>query len=61
MLNPVNLLSKFFKSSNQRELDKLTGVLTKINELESKISALKDSEFPIKTEELKKELKKVSI
>ena len=57
MLNPVNLLSKFFKSSNQRELDKLTGVLTKINELESKISALKDSEFPIKTEELKKRVK----
>ena len=57
MLNPVNLLSKFFKSSNQRELDKLTGVLTKINELESKISALKDSEFPIKTEELKKRVR----
>ena len=56
MLNPVNLLSKFFKSSNQRELDKLTGVLTKINELESKISALKDSEFPIKTSELKKKV-----
>jgi preprotein translocase subunit SecA len=49
MLNPLNLLSKFIKSSNQRELDKLEIIVNKVNNLEENISNLKDEEFPKKT------------
>ena len=56
MLNPLNLISKIFKSSNQKELDKLAKIVDKINELEKEISILKDDEFPKKTEELKQKL-----
>ena len=56
MLNPLNLISKIFKSSNQKELDKLTKIAHKINELENKISTLKDDEFPEKTAELKQKI-----
>jgi|TARA_B100000929_G_scaffold205505_1_gene163680 preprotein translocase subunit SecA len=56
MLNPLNLISKIFKSSNQKELDKLAKIADKINELENKISILKDDEFPNKTAELKQKL-----
>ena len=34
MLNPLNLFSKFIKSSNQRELDKVEQIVKKINSLE---------------------------
>ena len=34
MLNPLNLISKFIKSPNQKELDKLIKIVLKINELE---------------------------
>ena len=56
MLNPLNLISKIFKSSNQKKLDKLAKIADKINELESKVSILKDNEFPNKTAELKQKL-----
>ncbi len=56
MLNPLNLISKIFKSSNQKELDKLAKIVDKINELENKVSILKDNEFPKKTAELKQKL-----
>ncbi len=56
MLNPLNLISKIFKPSNQKELDKLAKIADKINELENKISILKDDEFPNKTAELKQKL-----
>jgi len=51
MLNPLNLISRFIKSSNQRELDKLQKIVEKINALESKISSLENIDFPKKTEE----------
>ena len=56
MLNPLNLISKIFKSSNQKKLDNLAKVVTRINDLEENITHLKDSEFPKKTIELKQKL-----
>ena len=56
MLNPLNLLSKFIKSSNQRELDKLEIIVNKVNNLEENISNLKDEEFPKKTLSLKNKI-----
>ena len=56
MLNPLNLISKIFKSTNQKELGKLAGFVDKINALEDQVSKLKDSEFPKKTEELKQKI-----
>ncbi len=52
MLNPINLLSKIIKSSNQRELDKIQKIVEKINKIESQIAKFADSDFPKKTEEL---------
>ena len=54
MLNPLNIISKFFKSSNQKELDKLVKFIDKINQLEDEISKLMDNEFIDKTEGLKR-------
>ena len=56
MLNPLNLISKIFKNSNQKELDNLDKFKEKINKLENQVSKLQDNEFPIKTLELKKRL-----
>ena len=52
-----SLISKIFKSSNQKELGKLAKVVDKINALEDQSSKLEDSEFPKKTEELKQKFK----
>tara|TARA_B100002051_G_scaffold265871_1_gene292323 strand:+ start:40 stop:2559 length:2520 start_codon:yes stop_codon:yes gene_type:complete len=57
MLNPLNIISKIFKSSNQNELDKLSKFVDKVNEHEQQASILRDNEFPRKTEELKQKLK----
>ena len=57
MLNPISFISKIFKSSNQNEIDKIQYLLKRINELEEKISKLKDEDFPKKTEELKYKLR----
>ena len=51
MLNPLSYLSKFIKSSNQKELDRVGKIVTKINNLEETIKKLSDSEFPKKTKE----------
>ena len=56
MLNPLNLLSKIFKSSNQKELDNLSKFVEKINHIEQNYSVLKDEEFQNKTTELKKKV-----
>ena len=57
MLNPLNFFSKLIKSSNQRELDRLVKIVTKINSLEADIKNLKDSDFPKKTSDFKERLK----
>jgi len=56
MLNPLKLLSKIIKSSNQRELDKFQKIVEKVNKLEKNISNITDSDFPKKTAELTKKI-----
>ena len=58
MFNPLNLISKLIKSPNEKELGRLRRILVKINELEPKFANLKDVDFPIKTNEFKKRIKK---
>ena len=60
MLNPLNFISKIFKSSNQKELDKLQKIVKQVNNYEDRIVKLEDSEFPKKTEELKSRIKQGS-
>ena len=59
MLNPLNFLSKFIKSSNQRELDRIDMIVKKINTLEESIKKLEDTDFPKKTLKLKEKIKKI--
>ena len=49
MFNPLNLISKFIKSSNQKELDRISNIVTKINSLEDEFKNLDDLDFPKKT------------
>ena len=56
MLNPLNFISKFIKSSNQKELGKLSKILDKVNSYEEKIKKLDDADFPQKTENFKKQI-----
>jgi len=56
MLNPLNLISKFFGSSNKKELNKIQKIVSKINFLEEKNSKLSNEDFPNKTEELIKKI-----
>jgi len=58
MLNPLNLISKFIKTPNQKELDRLGKIVLKINELEPKFVDLVDNDFPNKTKEFKERIKK---
>ena len=57
MLNPLGFISKFIKSSNQRELDRIKKIVTKINDLEEDFKKLNDSDFPNKTSEFKRRVK----
>ena len=56
MFNPLNFISKFVKSSNQQELDRIGKIVLKINSLEKNFKDLKDEEFPKKTLEFKENL-----
>jgi len=56
MLNPLNFLSKFIKSSNQKELDRVIKIVEKVNLFEEKIKILADEDFPKKTLELKSQI-----
>ena len=58
MLNPFKIISKFIRSDNQKNLDKIKSIVKKVNELENDASKLKDEEFPKKTELLKEKVKK---
>ena len=57
MLNPINFISKFIKSSNQRELDRIGKIVKEINSFEEKIRNLNDKDFPEKTLEFKNKIK----
>jgi len=58
MFNPLNLISKFIKSSNQKELDRIGKIATKINSLEDDFKNLDDSDFAKKTLDYKEQVKK---
>ena len=57
MLNPLNFISKFIKSSNQKELDRLNKIVVKINSKEELIKTFNDLEFPKRTVELKNKIR----
>ncbi len=57
MLNPLKIISKFIKSGNQKNLDKLKSTVQKVNAFENEISKLSEEEFPKRTEILKKKVK----
>ena len=56
MLSPLSFLSRFVKPHNQRELDRIKKIVSKINLLEDKFKNLDDVDFPKKTLELKKQI-----
>ena len=56
MLNPLNFISKFIKSGNQKELDRINKIVKQVNFLEENIKKLKNEEFPDKTIELKEKI-----
>ena len=58
MLNPLNLISKLIKSPNQKELDRLGKIVSKVNELEANFVSLNNEDFSSKTQEFKERLKK---
>ena len=58
MLNPFKFISKFIRSSNQKDLDRIAKIVQKVNSLEVQIKQLKDSDFPEKTMKFKELLKK---
>ena len=57
MLNPLKFFSKFIKSNNQRELDRINKTVEEINSLENQVRELNDSDFPKKTLEFKEKIK----
>ena len=57
MLNPLKFVSKFIKSGNQKEIDRLLKIVAKINDFERQLEKLEDNDFPKKTNELKNKIK----
>ena len=57
MLNPLNILSKFIKTGNQKELNKIDKIISQINILQKDIEVLEDDQFPKKTIELREKIK----
>ena len=53
MLNPLNFISKFIKSSNQKELDRIAKIVEKVNSFENQVEKMLDKDFLKKTQELK--------
>ncbi len=56
MLNPLNFISKFIKSGNQKELDRISKIVKQINLLEEKVKKHKDEDFPKETLRLKQKI-----
>ena len=56
MLNPLNFISKFIKSGNKKELDRIGKIVDQINLLEENLKKLNDKEFPEKTIKLKEKI-----
>ena len=58
MKNPINFISSFFKSGNEKEIEKLKGLVSVINQNESAVKKLSSDEFPGKTLLLEERIKK---
>ena len=58
MLNPLQFVSKFFKSNNQKELDRIKKIVKQVNSFEQIFAKFDNKEFPNKTFEFKDRLKK---
>ncbi len=56
MFNPLNLITKFIRSSNQKELDRIGKIVEKINLYEEDFKNLNDADFPKKTNEFKNQI-----
>jgi preprotein translocase subunit SecA len=56
MLNPLNFISKFIKTGNQKELARLQKIVDLVNDRENITINLEESDFPKKTEELKSKI-----
>tara|TARA_Y100001970_G_C14247251_1_gene869160 strand:+ start:24 stop:2567 length:2544 start_codon:yes stop_codon:yes gene_type:complete len=57
MFNPLGFISKFIKSSNQNELDRISKIIKDINIFEENFKSLSDEDFPKKTLEFKNLIK----
>ena len=57
MFNPINFFTKFIKSNNEKELDRINKIVQKINFLEKSTAKLDDKHFPEKTKEFKDKIK----
>ena len=60
MFNPLKYLSKFIKSGNDKELEKIKKIVDQINNLETKFTNLRNDEFPKFTDQLILKLKEGS-
>ena len=56
MFNPLNLITKLIKSSNQKELSRIGKIVEKINLYEEELKNLNDDDFPKKTNEFKNQI-----
>jgi len=56
MFNPLNFISKFIKSGNKKELDRISKIVDQINLFEENLRKLNDKEFPEKTIKLKEKI-----
>ena len=57
MFNPLGFISKFIKTGNKKELDRISKIVKNINTLEEKSKNLTTEDFPKKTLEFKNRLK----
>ena len=56
MLNPLNFISKFIKTSNQKELDRISKIVEKVNFFENTFKDISNANFPQKTIDFKKRI-----
>ena len=57
MLNPFNIISKFIKSNNQKQIDRIKKIVSKVNDYEEQISKLSEQDLKKITQELINKLK----
>ena len=48
MLNPLNFISKFIKSGNQKELDRINKIVKQVNLLEENVKGFQKRNFQTK-------------